>query len=85
MNEEVAEVIVKIKPHELLGFEDLASIFHSNLSDNLLKYIGWKTLIVNHEGTDQSVSFYVNEAKENEGNVKYFPMIEIESRIKRYG
>lgn len=82
LNDGVVEVTVKIKPHELLEFKDLASMFYSNLSDELLKYTGWETLIVNYEGTDQSVSFNVNEAEENEWNAKYFPTIEIENRIK---
>lgn len=82
LNDGVVEVTVKIKPHELLEFKDLASMFYSNLSDELLKYTGWETLIVNYEGTNQSVSFNIKEAEENEWNAKYFPTIEIENRIK---
>ena len=73
---------VSLGEHDTLTPEMLAELMYSRLGDEILKYEGWDTLTVEFVDLGKTVSFDYDEHEENEYNLKYFPSLEINERLK---
>lgn len=75
------KAVIELAPSELLSAEDLAVTRYSQASDGLLEHEGWDVLTIEYVDVG-TISMNRSEKETNEYDMDYFPVAEIEKRLK---